>query len=100
MFWDLSRDVFLEVQNKRSSLILDLIDYTVYGLHSCYKINIFKEICRKPISQHPGLGSSLDQGLASSLVLLFRLGGVCEPMEHSSSAAAAEQAGDFVLAST
>ena len=29
------------------------------GLHLWYKIYVFKEICRKPIPLHPGLGSSL-----------------------------------------
>ena len=28
-----------------------LIDYIAYGPHLCYKINIFKEISRKPISR-------------------------------------------------
>ena len=37
------------------------------GLHCCglqlwYKMLEFNEICRKPISQHPGLGSSLVEG--------------------------------------
>ena len=32
-FGDLSIDVFLEVQNKRYSQILYLIDYIAYGLH-------------------------------------------------------------------
>ena len=58
-FLDFCIDVFLEVQNKRYSLILYLIDYIVYGLHLWYKILIFKEICPKPIPLHPGLGSSL-----------------------------------------
>ena len=55
-------DVFLEVQNQRYSLILYLIDYIAYGLHLWYKICIFKEICRKPISLHPGLATSLHMG--------------------------------------
>ena len=35
------------------------MDYIAYGLHLWYKIQIFKEICRKPIPLPPGLGSSL-----------------------------------------
>ena len=58
-FPDLFIDVFLEVQNKRTNSILYLIDYIAYGLYVWYKINIFKEISRKYISLHPGLGSSL-----------------------------------------
>ena len=30
-----------------------------YGLHLCYEIIIFKDMCRKPISLHPGLATSL-----------------------------------------
>ena len=56
---DLSIDVLLEVQNERYSQILHLIDYIAYGLHLWYQIQIVKETCRKPTSQHPGLGSSL-----------------------------------------
>ena len=37
-----------------------LIDYIAYGLHLWYIISIFKKICRKPISQHPGLATSLE----------------------------------------
>ena len=37
-FEDLSIDIFLEVQNKRYSQILYLIDYIAYGLHLWYKI--------------------------------------------------------------
>ena len=58
-FLDLFIDVFLEVQNKRSSSILYLIDYVVYGFYLCYEITSFKDICPKPIETHPGLGSSL-----------------------------------------
>ena len=36
-----------------------LIDYIAYGLHFWYNIYIFKEICRKSVSQHPGVGSRL-----------------------------------------
>ena len=36
-----------------------LIDYIAYGLHLWYIIYFFKEICRKPIPLHPGLGSTL-----------------------------------------
>ena len=61
-FGDLSIDVFLKVQNQRYSKILYLIDYIVYGLHLSHKILIFKEICRKPISRHPGLATSLNTG--------------------------------------
>ena len=42
---DLIIDVFLEVQNNKSSQILYLIDYIAYGLHLWYNINILKEIC-------------------------------------------------------
>ena len=59
VFLDLFIDCFLDVQNKRYSWILYLIDYVVYGLHLWYEIEIFQEVCRKPISLHPGLGSSL-----------------------------------------
>ena len=52
-------DVFLEVQYKRYSQILYLIDYIACGLHLWYTIQIFNEIWREPISQHPGLGRSL-----------------------------------------
>ena len=48
-FEDLNIDIFLEVQNKRCSQILYLIDYITYGLDLWYEIQIFKEICRKPI---------------------------------------------------
>ena len=58
-FGDLSIDVSLEVQKKRYSYILYLIDYIAYGLHLWYKILNLQEICRKPIQKHPGLGSSL-----------------------------------------
>ena len=69
-FLDFFIDVFLEVQNKRYSWILYLIDYIAYGLHLLYKIYIFKEICRKPIPLHPGLGSSLH----NNSVLFLQLG--------------------------
>ena len=36
-----------------------LIEYIVYGFHLRYKIYFFNEICRKPISQHLGLATSL-----------------------------------------
>ena len=51
----------LEVQNKRYSLILYLIDYMyiAYGLHLWHTITIFEEICGKPIALHPGLATSL-----------------------------------------
>ena len=39
--------------------ILYLTDYIAYGFHLCFIIWIGKEICRKPISQHPGLGKGL-----------------------------------------
>jgi hypothetical protein len=53
---DLFIDAFKEVQNKR----LYSVDYIAYGFHLWYKDLIFKEICRKPISQHPGLATSLE----------------------------------------
>ena len=59
VFLDLFIDVSLEVQNKRGSLTLYLIHYIDYGLRFCYKIYIFKAICRKSIFQHPGLDTSL-----------------------------------------
>ena len=37
-FEDLSIDVFLEVQNRRHSYMLYLIEYIAYGLHLWYKI--------------------------------------------------------------
>ena len=37
-------DIFLEVQNKRYSQILYLIDYIAYGLHSWYIIRMSKEM--------------------------------------------------------
>ena len=58
-FGDLNINIFLEVQAKKYSQILYLIDYIAYGLHLWYKILIFKEICRKPIPLHPGLGKGL-----------------------------------------
>ena len=36
-----------------------LIDYIAYGLHLWYGIEMFKEMCRKRISQHPDLGPGL-----------------------------------------
>ena len=42
-FEDLSIDVFLEVQNKRDSEILYLIDYIVYGLQLWYEIQKIKD---------------------------------------------------------
>ena len=41
-FGDLSIDVFLEVQDKRYSEILYLIDYIAYGFHLWSKIYFFK----------------------------------------------------------
>ena len=43
--------------------MLYLIDYIANGLHFWYKILIIKEISRKPISLHPGLGSSLSNAI-------------------------------------
>ena len=51
--------VFLEVQNERFSQILYLIYSIVYGFHLLYEMHLFKETCPKPISQHPGLATSL-----------------------------------------
>ena len=59
-FGDFSIDVFLEVQNQRCRYILYLINYIAYGLRLWYNIYFVKEICRKTMSIHPGLGSSLD----------------------------------------
>jgi len=36
------------------------MDYIAYGLHLWYKIRKIKEIYRKPIDLHPGLGNSLE----------------------------------------
>ena len=36
-----------------------LIENIAYGLHLWYKVYIFKESCREPISEHPGLGKGL-----------------------------------------
>ena len=58
-FLDFFIDVFLEVQSNKYSEILYLIDYIAYGLHLCNKITIVREICREPISLHPGLATSL-----------------------------------------
>ena len=44
-----------------------LIGYIAYGLHLLYKHIFVKEICRKPIPLHPGLGSSLYYGMQSNL---------------------------------
>ena len=41
-FGDLSIDAFLEVQNKRYSEILYLIDYIAYGFHLWYKIYVLR----------------------------------------------------------
>ena len=46
-----------------------LIDYIAYGLHLWYKIYFFEEICRKPISQHPGLGKGLYFRNVSSVIM-------------------------------
>ena len=64
-FGDLNIDIFLEVQDKKYSYILYLINYIAYGLHVWYNIEIFKVICRTPISLHPGLGSSLPNAKSS-----------------------------------
>ena len=57
---DLSVDMFLEVPKKQIvNQILYLIDYIAYGFHLSYKVQIVKESCRKPISLHPGLATSL-----------------------------------------
>ena len=61
-FGDLNIDISLEVQDKTYSQISYLINYIAYGLHLWYKILIIKEICRKPIPLHPGLGSGLSFG--------------------------------------
>ena len=56
-------DVFLEVQNKRYSLILYLIDYIAYGLHLCHKMQIFKEMparSKPQNSPHPCRGAERD----------------------------------------
>ena len=58
-FGDLSVGAFRKAQDTTYSYILHLIDYIAHVLHLWYTIYIFKEICRKPISQHPGLGDSL-----------------------------------------
>ena len=52
-------DIFLEIQDKKSSYILYLIDCIAYGFHLWYRMKIFNEICRKPIPLHPGLGKGL-----------------------------------------
>ena len=59
-FGNLSIDIVLEVQNKRYSRVLHLIDCIVYGLRLRYKILILKEICRDPVSQHRCLETSLN----------------------------------------
>ena len=43
-FEDLNIDIFLEVQNKRYSQMLYLIDYIVPGLHFWYKNSISREM--------------------------------------------------------
>ena len=50
-------------------LISNIVYYIAYGLHLGYTISIFKEICRKPMSLHPGLGSSLTSGWPMLLIL-------------------------------
>ena len=55
-FGDLRIDMTLEVQNKTYIQIVYIINYIVYGSHSCYKIQIFKEKGREPTSQYPDLG--------------------------------------------
>ena len=44
-----------------------LIGYIAYGLHLWYKISIFAEIYRKPISLHPGLATSLHNSKTTAL---------------------------------
>ena len=56
---DLSVNIFLMVQNEIYSQMLYLIDYVANGLHLHYKLYILREMCRGPISQHPGLATSL-----------------------------------------
>ena len=71
-FGDLSIDVFLEVHNKSYSQILHLIYYIAYGLHLWYKLQMFKEISWEPISLHPGLGNSLQNGnIYPGIILVF-----------------------------
>ena len=57
-----------------------LIDYTGYGLHRLYKIQIFKEICQEPISQLPGLGRGLGEAMAGA-ECVFRQTGPSEGTE-------------------
>ena len=51
--------IFLEFPNTKYGKILCLIDYIDYGSPLSYKLKIFKEVCRKPISQHSGLDPGL-----------------------------------------
>ena len=44
-----------------------LIDYIAYGLQLWYKIKNVKEICRKLISLHPGLATSLHKASAPEM---------------------------------
>ena len=41
-------DVFLKVQNKKYSKVLYLIDYIVYGLHLCHKVQISGQSAENP----------------------------------------------------
>ena len=58
-FGDLSIDVFLEVQHRRYSGVLYLIDYIAYGLDLWYTHILLKKIYRKPSSLHPDSATSL-----------------------------------------
>ena len=52
-FGDLSIDVFLEIQDKKYSQILYLIDHIANGLHLWCNIKIFKDMCRNLTKKHP-----------------------------------------------
>ena len=77
-FLDLFTDVFLEVQNKRYSSILYLIDDIAYGLHLWHEIYIFKEICRKHVSLHPGLLG----GALGGKYILYTVWGKIQPLKR------------------
>jgi hypothetical protein len=49
----------MQVQNKRYSYILYLIDNIAHGFHLWYPISIFKNMCRKLMANHPGIATGL-----------------------------------------
>ena len=59
MLFDSSAEILLKTQAKYTVDYSFYVDYTANGSHLLCEIKVFKEMCRKPISQHPGLGPVL-----------------------------------------